>query len=191
MKKAGALFLSVILISGILAGCGNSGKPEQASNTTGSNEAGQTEQNKQGNPTTDETPSAGESGLSEGKGAADRSTKKAFIQKLDDIEEGLSDLQELYDEGTTVSMTKAAEEAYKRWDDALNEIYGELKNRLTEEDMAVLKKEQQAWITKRDEDAEKKAAEFKGGTMEALELLSAKAGITKGRCYELVGKYMK
>lgn len=191
MKKAGSLLLSVILISGILAGCGNSGKPEQASNTTGSNEAGQMEQNKQGNSATDETSSAGESGLSEGKGTADGSTKKAFIQKLDDIEEGLSDLQELYDEGTTVSMTKAAEEAYKRWDDALNEIYGELKNQLTEEDMAVLKKEQQAWITKRDEDAANKAAEFKGGTMEALELLSAKAGITKGRCYELVGKYMK
>ncbi|WP_435923561.1 lysozyme inhibitor LprI family protein [Paenibacillus sp. DYY-L-2] len=191
MKKTGSLFLSVILVSGILAGCGNSGKPDQTGNTTGNDEAVQTEQNTQGHPATEGTPPAGESGLSDGKGTADGGTKKAYIQKLDDIEKGLSDLQELYDEGTTVSMTKAAEEAYKRWDDALNEIYGALKNRLTEEDMAVLKKEQQAWITKRDEDAEKKAAEFKGGTMEALELLSAKAGITKGRCYELVGKYMK
>lgn len=191
MRKAGSLFLSVILIGGILAGCGHSGKAEQSGNTTSNNEAGQTEQNKQGTPAAEETPSADESGLSDGKGTADGSTRKAYIQKLVDIEEGLSDLQELYDEGTTVSMTKAAEEKYKRWDDALNEIYGELKNQLTEEEMAELKKEQQAWITKRDETAEKKAAEFKGGTMEALELLSAKAGITKGRCYELVGKYMK
>lgn len=191
MRKAGSLFLSVILIGGILAGCGHSGKAEQSGNTTSNNKAGQTEQNKQGTPAAEETPSADESGLSDGKGTADGSTKKAYIQKLVGIEEGLSDLQELYDEGTTVSMTKAAEEKYNRWDDALNEIYGELKNQLTEEEMAELKKEQQAWITKRDETAEKKAAEFKGGTMEALELLSAKAGITKGRCYELVGKYMK
>lgn len=191
MRKAGSLFLSVILIGGILAGCGHSGKAEQSGNTTSNNKAGQTEQNKQGTPAAEETPSADESGLSDGKGTADGSTKKAYIQKLVGIEEGLSDLQELCDEGTTVSMTKAAEEKYNRWDDALNEIYGELKNQLTEEEMAELKKEQQAWITKRDETAEKKAAEFKGGTMEALELLSAKAGITKGRCYELVGKYMK
>lgn len=95
MRKAGSLFLSVVLIGGILAGCGISGKPEQSGNITGSYEAGQTEQNTQGHPTTEGTPPAGESGRSDGKGTADGGTKKAYIQKLDDIEEGPSDLQEL------------------------------------------------------------------------------------------------
>ena len=50
-------------------------------------------------------------------------TKEAYVQKLDDVEAGLADLQHLQDEGTTVSMTEAVNETYKRWDVALNEIY--------------------------------------------------------------------
>ena len=123
--------------------------------------------------------------------AARKATKTDYLDKLKEIEEGLSDLNQLNEEGTTASMTQAADETYKRWDAALNEIYGELKNRLAESAMKDLKEEQRKWIAERDEAAAKAAEEFEGGTMEALQLAAAKAEMTKKRCYELVENYMK
>lgn len=123
--------------------------------------------------------------------AVRKATKADYLDKLKGIEEGLADLDQLNEEGTTASMTQAADETYKRWDAALNEIYGELKNRLTESAMKDLKEEQRKWIAERDEAAAKAAEEFEGGTMEALQSVAAKAEMTKKRCYELVENYMK
>lgn len=123
--------------------------------------------------------------------AARKATKADYLDKLKEIEEGLADLDQLNEEGTTASMTQAADETYKRWDAALNEIYGELKNQLAESAMKDLKEEQRKWIAERDEAAAKAAEEFEGGTMEALQLGATKAEITKKRCYELVENYMK
>ncbi|GIO87625.1 hypothetical protein J25TS5_45570 [Paenibacillus faecis] len=125
------------------------------------------------------------------KPAERKATKADYLDKLKGIEEGLADLDSLNEEGTTASMTQAADETYKRWDAALNEIYGELKNRLAESAMKDLKEEQRKWIAERDEAAAKAAEEFEGGTMEALQLVAAKAEMTKKRCYELVENYMK
>jgi hypothetical protein len=41
-------------------------------------------------------------------------TKEEYIQKLNDIEVSVADLQDLYDEGTTLSMKTAAEETFIR-----------------------------------------------------------------------------
>ncbi|MCA1294786.1 DUF1311 domain-containing protein [Paenibacillus sp. alder61] len=125
------------------------------------------------------------------KPAERKATKADYLDKLKEIEEGLSDLDQLNEEGTTASMTQAADETYKRWDAALNEINGELKNRLTESAIKDLKEEQRKWIAQRDKAAAKAAEEFEGGTMEALQLVAAKAEMTKKRCYELVENYMK
>ena len=118
-------------------------------------------------------------------------TKDEYILKLNNIEEGLADLQDLNDEGTTVSMKAAAEETYKRWDTALNEIYNALKEQLSTSEMAELKEKQVNWITYRDETAKDESLEYKGGTMESLQYIATLAGVTKERCYELVELYMK
>ncbi|MGF7049656.1 uncharacterized protein YecT (DUF1311 family) [Paenibacillus sp. DS2015] len=117
--------------------------------------------------------------------------KEEYIQKLNAIEEGLADLQDLYEEGTTVSMKTAAGETYKRWDTALNEIYSVLKEQLSTSEMAGLKKKQLNWITFRDETAKDESLEYKGGTMESLQYTASLLRITKERCYELVKQYMK
>jgi uncharacterized protein YecT (DUF1311 family) len=117
--------------------------------------------------------------------------KREFLKKLNDIEKGLSDLQPLYDSGTTVDLLKAVSETNKRWDDALNEIYGVLKKQLPSNEMSKLKQEQINWIKYRDESAEKGAKKFKGGSMEEVTNTDIKAQITKERTYELVNKYMK
>ncbi|GIP52627.1 hypothetical protein J42TS3_16620 [Paenibacillus vini] len=182
------LILSLLACS-ILAGCGN-GNSDKETESAPPSQNGQTNQNgvtKEPATSEDDQQKNGNQPSNE----ADQSTKSEslrseYTKKLDEVEKGLADVEELNEEGTTVSMTQAADETYKRWDAALNEIYGELEDRLSEKDMAVLKQEQREWITERDETAEKEAAEYKGGTMEALQLLSAKARITKERCYELV-----
>lgn len=118
------------------------------------------------------------------------STKQIYKDKLDNIQLGLKDLEELY-AGNTIEMKSAASQEYERWDKALNEIYEVLKQQLSSEDMDRLKEEQIKWISNRDTKAKKESLEYEGGTAEQLIYTSSLAQTTKERCYELVEKYMK
>ena len=119
------------------------------------------------------------------------SKKQYYLRKLNNIEAGLADLEYLYANGVTSEMIEGESETYKRWDNALNEIYGVLKTRLSVNEMEILKAEQRGWIKYRDETAKKESLEFEGGTMEPLQYTSTLSRLTKERCYELVEKYMK
>src|SRR5690554_196272 len=77
-------------------------------------------------------------------------TKAQYTLKLKEINESLADLQGLHDEGTTLSMQKAADETYKRWDEALNEIDKELEQQLSTEDMVELIEDQMNWVSARE-----------------------------------------
>ncbi|WP_068613271.1 lysozyme inhibitor LprI family protein [Paenibacillus tuaregi] len=118
-------------------------------------------------------------------------TKQKYLKKLDAVEKGMADLEKMFDEGSTASMREASSEMFKRWDQALNEVYGALKQQLSKKDMAKLKTEQRRWIKQRDEEAEKAGKEFEGGTLEPVIFTATQAEMTKKRCYELVKTYMK
>jgi len=118
------------------------------------------------------------------------SKKQIYKKKLDDIQAGLKDLEDLYS-GNTIEMKSAASQEYERWDKALNEIYGVLRQQLSSDDMNKLKEEQIKWILDRDAKAKKESLEYEGGTAEQLIYTSSLAQTTKERCYELVEKYMK
>ncbi|WP_298470158.1 lysozyme inhibitor LprI family protein [Psychrobacillus sp. FSL K6-4046] len=118
-------------------------------------------------------------------------TKEAYLSKLDEIEDSLKEFDKVYESGTQADMNQAKSETFKRWDEALNEIYDVLKEQLTESDFEDLKKEQEDWIVQRDQIAEEKSQEAEGGTLEPFLYASALADLTKERCYELVNKYMK
>lgn len=118
------------------------------------------------------------------------SKKQIYNNKLDNIQLGLKDLADLY-AGNTIEMKSAASQEYERWDKALNEIYGVLKQQLSTDDMSKLKKEQIKWISDRDDKAKKASLEYKNGTAEQLVYTSSLAQTTKERCYELVEKYMQ
>jgi uncharacterized protein YecT (DUF1311 family) len=122
--------------------------------------------------------------------AANASKKKEYIQKLNNIQSGLKDLDYLYS-GNMMQMKEAASETYKRWDKALNEIYGVLKTQLSESEMNKLRDKQREWIKYRDNTAKTASLEFEGGSMETLEYTSTLAQLTKERCYELVQNYMQ
>lgn len=118
-------------------------------------------------------------------------SKKKYIDKLNTIEAGIKkDFPNSYSD-TTVKMKEALGEAYKRWDDVLNEIYGDLKKELKPDVMKELKNEQINWITYRDNTAKKESEEFKGGTLEGVQYIESMGRVTKERCYELVEKYMR
>ncbi len=118
------------------------------------------------------------------------STKQIYKNKLDAIELGMKDLDDLKG-GSTLEMKSAAKEEYERWDRALNEIYGVLQKQLSSDDMNELKDEEIKWIESRDEQAKKDSLKYKGGTAETLIYGMSLGQSTKERCYELVEKYMK
>ncbi|WP_052712205.1 lysozyme inhibitor LprI family protein [Domibacillus indicus] len=118
------------------------------------------------------------------------SQKTTYYQKLDRIERGLADLDYIYETGTTVEIREAETERYKRWDDALNEIYGVLKKELPSGEMEQLRQAQREWIKFRDETAEEAASSFSGGSWESVQYKSTQADVTRNRCYELVDRYM-
>lgn len=119
------------------------------------------------------------------------SKKEEYRVKLDKIQLELKALDEKDASGTTLYMREAANERYKRWDDALNEIYGVLKGQLSASDMKKLQSEEIKWISNRDAKAKEESSSMKGGTMEPVIYMNSMANTTKNRCYELVEKYMQ
>ncbi|MNB85449.1 hypothetical protein D3C75_323610 [compost metagenome] len=195
MKKA--ILLTTIMCSLALAGCGNNA--QQNTNSAGSDPAAQeTAAPAATAPATaapEETAAAATTAPAATPAAeqtpAASSVKQKYLDKLDAVEAGLSDLKEQYDSGVTASMTEAATKEYERWDKALNEVYTALKSVLSESEMAGLKEKQLEWITYRDKTAEEAAAKYEGGTMQPLEYVAVLASTTKDRSYELVNTYMK
>lgn len=119
------------------------------------------------------------------------SNKAEYLQKLNEIEEGLADIAYLYENGVTTEMKEAESITYQRWDNALNEIYNVIMGQLSADEAEKLKQEQRQWIKNRDDAAKEASREFEGGTMESLEYISTQAQLTKERCYELVNNYME
>ena len=115
-----------------------------------------------------------------------------YINKLNSVEASMSDLDYLYESGTTLDLVEAEGIRLKRWDDMLNEIYALLKVQLTESEMKELKSKQLNWIKYRDKTAENEAyAESGGGSLYNVVYNGSLARLTKERCYELVNIYMK
>ncbi|AOR25177.1 lysozyme inhibitor LprI family protein [Clostridium taeniosporum] len=120
-----------------------------------------------------------------------QSTKQIYKNKLNNIELGMKDLDEKDATGINMTMISAATERNKRWDDALNEIYGVLKEQLSSDDMKKLENEEIKWISYRDDKAKNDSSPYKGGSIYSYIYTSSLAETTKERCYKLVEKYMK
>ena len=185
-KRMGIIILSVLLVLG-LVGCGNSVAKDEIKQEKEALNDKEEEKISNINENTDS-----EIKEIEGKKKAEKENNKQFyIKKLDNIERGIEkDLSELYG-GTTFEMKEASSKEYKRWDDALNEIYGVLKTQLSSRDMSKLKEEEIKWISDKEKKAEDAAGEYPGGTMAPLAHIYSLAQTTKDRCYELVEKYME
>lgn len=116
------------------------------------------------------------------------SNKEDYLKKLNDMEEADRNLESAT---TTEGLEDQEAERYKKWDEALNDIYDVLEEELSAEDMDELKEDQRNWIKERDEIAKEASLKYEGGTTESLEYLATQASLTKERSYELVANYMK
>ncbi|MFS0767289.1 MULTISPECIES: lysozyme inhibitor LprI family protein [Peribacillus] len=117
--------------------------------------------------------------------------REKYLKKLNNIQKGLTEFDKALETGTQVEMTQAKGETFKRWDTALNEIYGALENQLSTSKFESLREEQRKWLTYRDEVAKENSLKFEGGTMASLEYVSTQARVTEERCYELVEGFME
>jgi uncharacterized protein YecT (DUF1311 family) len=116
--------------------------------------------------------------------------KQEYINKLDNIESGFKDFSNT--EKTTEDMIDHANERYKQWNAALNEIYYDiLKEQSSSSEMENLQNEEIQWLDERDARAKEDSSKMKGGTMESVLYTNSLAQSTKERCYELLDKYMK
>ena len=86
---------------------------------------------------------------------------------------------------TQQEMNIKAEELYKLWDDALNHVWGVLKNSLPEDEFAELLDGQRTWIDAKEKAVEEAGKEVEGGSMYPLVVNSEAARLTEERVYEL------
>ena len=82
-------------------------------------------------------------------------------------------------------MNMKAEELYKLWDDALNHVWGVLKDNLSEDEFAQLLDGQRTWIDAKEKAVEEAGKEVEGGSMYPLVVNSEAARLTEERVYEL------
>lgn len=82
-------------------------------------------------------------------------------------------------------MNEKAQELYEIWDSALNTLWSELKEELSEDEFAKLLAEQRAWIAKKEGAVEEAGKEYEGGSIYGLIVSMEAADITEERVYEL------
>ena len=86
---------------------------------------------------------------------------------------------------TQPEMNQKSQELYTLWDDALNDLWSELKRVLPENEFAELLNEQRAWITEKEAAVAEAGKAYAGGSIYPLIVNGEAAAITEKRVYEL------
>ena len=86
---------------------------------------------------------------------------------------------------TQIEMNEKSQELFELWDGALNYLWGELKNVLSEKEFEELRDEQRTWIAQKEEAVEAAGKEVEGGSLYSMVVNTEAAKITEKRVYEL------
>lgn len=114
------------------------------------------------------------------------SNKSAYLEKLKKAEaEDKKQFDNMRKKGGNSEYN-----SYSFWDEKLNDLYGELKQKLPKERVTVLKNSQVRWINNKDANA-KKIAVKRSGKKDEIPNVADMAELTKERCYFLVNNYVK
>lgn len=89
------------------------------------------------------------------------------------------------EELTQSDMNSKAQELYVLWDEALNDLWDELKSCLSEEEFSKLLDEQRTWIAEKEKSVEEVGKEVEGGSLYSFVMNMEAAKITEERVYEL------
>ena len=115
-------------------------------------------------------------------------SKEALSSYIRSIEEK-SDAIKDYLENEAMSqndLNVKAQELYELWDDALNYLWGEIRNVLTEAEFENLLDQQLTWIADKEKAVEEAGKEVEGGSMYPLVVNGEAAAITEERVYDFV-----
>lgn len=113
--------------------------------------------------------------------------RNRYFRELDE----LTRITEGYITGQTqADMNSQSGEVYKMWDNKINEIWKVLEKKLPKSRMDPLRKEQIAWIKKKDVVQKEIEKEYAGGSILPLKINTDLAWMTRDRCYYLIQYYM-
>lgn len=90
-----------------------------------------------------------------------------------------------HDTLTQADMNMKSMELYQTWDAALNTLWAELKDELSEDEFDELLDEQRTWISEKETAVEEAGKEVEGGSVYSLVVNMKAAEITEERVYEL------
>lgn len=111
--------------------------------------------------------------------------------EIADAEAKAADLEaDLQNAQSQADLNVISGEIYTVWDNALNTVWGILKEELKEEYMKQLTEEERAWIAEKEAAVKEAGAEVEGGSMYAMVINGKAAELTKARVYELA-EYLK
>ena len=107
-----------------------------------------------------------------------------YMASLKEESDRLKDFLE-QEASTQLEMNTTSKELYDLWDTALNYLWGEVKDTLSEEEFKTLLEEQRVWIAEKEQAVKKEGEEFEGGSMYDLIVNMKAAELTEERVYEL------
>lgn len=116
-------------------------------------------------------------------------TKEEYQKRLEEVDRLVENTKESSVTSNTDAYKNITDYEYRLWDTELNRIYLAVMSGMNAEESEGLKTEEREWIIRRDSEAGKAAAKYKGGTMENLEYMASMAATTRARSYELLEKY--
>lgn len=125
-----------------------------------------------------------ESQVIEGSESQTREELDDYMNSIKEQSDSIKDFIE-NDALTQMDMNEKSQELYELWDGALNDLWSELKNSLSEEDFSNLLDEQRVWIQEKENSVEEAGKEVEGGSMYPLVVNMEAARITEERVYEL------
>lgn len=113
-----------------------------------------------------------------------------FLKKFQDTENTLLEISRRNSRGRTGAEQKQEASAQLRyWETQLNALYQTIMSYLTDEEAAVLAREQQDWRRAREEKAAGVAKNSAGSPKESTEYMLSQAESTKERAYALLERY--
>lgn len=96
--------------------------------------------------------------------------------------------EELQNAVTQGDMNSLSLQIYEAWDGTLNEIWGILKDNLSEAAMAKLTEEELEWIQEKEKAVQEAGAEVEGGSIYPLIVNSKASEMTRERVFELLSQ---
>lgn len=195
--------MTVICMMGfLLVGCGNDEEKEAQENEQPAEAPQQQDEEDEENstddsvteedeaapeedPEEDATNSSSENNASE----TSESKKEEYVARLQQTKEETDEMREHPRDDTTFAMKEVEGNLYDLWDELLNDIYADVEEQLSTEEMDELREEQREWLEYRDETAKEASLKYEGGTGEQLEYTKVENDLTIDRCFELVENY--